>query len=413
MRTRGSFFAVLIPLSFSLAACVAPTTGDDEAVESAAQSIKGAAEASAYPEAVLIDTIQDGQATPFCSGALIAPRVVLTAARCASDYNRLRIRAPFAYGEEAWSRWATVYDFTSSESLRGEVHDVGLIFLDHPIYLNAYPQLASWPLGDGDQVVSVGRVRDGENAGATAYVSEPVSVVSAASHGYRHDYAVAPLTEYADYGGPVFLPRSHTIVAVNAGIADGASLLARVDDVSGWIRQQVQRYESGGGNGWPGGPGYPPGGWPGGPGYPPGGWPGGPGGGGHGDGDGHGHGPGWPPPGGGPGGGGPGGGGHGDGDGHGNGPGWPPPGGGPGGGGPGGGGHGDGDGHGHGPGWPPPGGGPGGNGPGWPPGGGPGGNGPGWPPPGGGGGGGHGDGHGGGGQGNGGGQGGGGDHHHH
>jgi hypothetical protein len=370
MRTRSLCFALLVPLSCSLVACVAPATEEDEAVESAAQPIKGAAVASAYPEAVLLDTLQDGQLTPACSGALIAPRVVLTSARCAGASGQARVRAPFAYGDEAWARGATTYDGSGAAWTNGESRDVGLVFLDRPIYLDAYPQLAAWPLQDGALVVSVGRARDGESGSASAYVSEPVAVVSAASHGYHNDYAITALTEPLDEGGPALLPQTHTIVAVNSGTADGAALLARVDGLSNWIRQQIALYGSGGGHGWPGGPGHGDGdgdghghGWPGGPGHGDGdgdghghGWPGGPG---HGDGDGDGHGHGWP---GGPGhgdgdGDGHGHGGPGDGDGHGHGGtppgggdgdghGWPPPGGG----------HGDGDGHGHG-GGPPPGGG--------------------------------------------------------
>ncbi|MFT3775663.1 MAG: trypsin-like serine protease [Minicystis sp.] len=403
MRSRMLVLASLIPLSSIVVGCVAPAADEDGDVDSAALEIRAGATAGAYPEAVLVDGQRNGSLGEPCSGVLVAPRVVLTAARCVSGYDGFRVRAPFAYGREAWGRWSEVYGSYYGGSAGADANDIALVFLDRPIWLNGYPQLASYPLMDGDRVVSVGRARDGEISSSSMYMSEPVSIVDATSHGYREHYASTAITEQGDDGGPVFAANTHVIVAVNAGMADGATLFARTDGVRNWIRQRAAEYGDGTNQGWPGGPGGPGPGWPGGPGGGPG-WPGGPGGG-HGDGDGHGHG-------------------HGDGDGHG----WP---GGPGNGPGNGGGHGDGhgngggqgnggghgDGHGNGPGnggsngWPPGGGNGGGNG--WPPGGGNGG-GNGWPP-GGGNGGGHGDGNGnGGGQGNGGGHGnGGGDHHHH
>ncbi len=58
--------------------------------------------------AVLIDGERNGVLGEPCSGVLIAPRVVLTAARCVSEADRFRVRAPFAYGYggDAWGRWA-------------------------------------------------------------------------------------------------------------------------------------------------------------------------------------------------------------------------------------------------------------------------------------------------------------------
>ena len=41
-----------------------------------------AGRATAYPEAALVDVLRDGQLGAYCSGALIAPSVVLTAGHC-------------------------------------------------------------------------------------------------------------------------------------------------------------------------------------------------------------------------------------------------------------------------------------------------------------------------------------------
>jgi hypothetical protein len=178
-------------------------------------------------------------------------------------------RAPFADAAEAFG----------SGSTADADHDVGLVFLDAPIYLDAYPQIASSPLQDGDQVVSVGRSLDGQLSGSVCYASPPITVESAPDG----DYAASSPLDPGDAGGPDFVLDTHTIVAVNADGAGGTPLLARVDPLYGWITQQVAAYGSGGDQGYPGDPGY--------PGYP--GYPGGPGdghGNGHGGGQGDGHG---------------------------------------------------------------------------------------------------------------------------
>ncbi|APR85575.1 Hypothetical protein A7982_10924 [Minicystis rosea] len=357
MNSRYLLLAGLIPLSCTIAACAAPMADEDESTESAAAAIRDGSSANTYREAVLIDGERYGSLGEPCAGVLVAPRVALTAARCVSGMDRFRVRS---YNGDALGRWAEIYDSAPGDASRG----LALVFLDRAIWLNGYPEIASWPLASDDRVVAVGRARDGEVSSNGLYMSAPVEAVNAASHGYDNHYAVAPVTETGDYGGPVFAENTHVLVAVSDGTGDGASLLARVDLARNWIRQRVAQYGNGGNQGWPNGPG---GGWPGGPGGPGGGWPGGPGGDGHGPGhgpgDGHGPGGGWPggPGGGGgdghgPGGHGPGGGGdgHGPGGGGGHGPGGGGDGHGPGGGGhgdghgPGGGGNGNGDGdHGH------------------------------------------------------------------
>ena len=341
---RHLSFAVLAAVAATTAACALPTSGgaDPEAahVGKGGEAIRDGALATAYPEAVLLDVGNDGEDRLPCSGALVTPRVVLTSARCASADGDFRVTAPFARGETAWGTGALTYDDEDvAPAEAGDTHDLGLVFLDRPLYVGTYAEIALSPLGDGDRVVTVGRTEGDRVSDEECYESEPVDAADGSSLGFRHDYATSNILGSGDEGGPVFLEGTHRLVAVASSTVDGSALLARVNLVSGWIREEVARYGQGGGGGggWPGGgPGWP-GGGPGWPGGGPG-WPGGHGHG-HGGGDGHGHGHG--EPGGGPGG-----------------PGWPggEPGGGPGG-----------------PGWP--GGGPGG------PGGGPGrpGGGPGGP----------------------------------
>ena len=133
MSSRHLFIAALIPASLSLAACAGPLPGDEQ-VESAQARIEGGAVASAYPEAVIIDGV--GQP---CSGALLAPGVVITSARCAPAGGRVHVTAPFADDQASDGSGSTADDGD------GLQHDVGLVYLDASIDLAAYPQLASSP----------------------------------------------------------------------------------------------------------------------------------------------------------------------------------------------------------------------------------------------------------------------------
>src|SRR6187401_3510046 len=65
--------------------------------------------ANAYPEAALVNMLVDGQPRAVCSGAVIAPRVVLTAGHCVFGFNGWDIHAPFAGEQKASSAKGITY----------------------------------------------------------------------------------------------------------------------------------------------------------------------------------------------------------------------------------------------------------------------------------------------------------------
>src|SRR5580704_14466684 len=73
-------------------------------------------EATAYPEAALVDAFVDGQVGAYCSGALVAPSVVLTAGHCVKGKDGLvpdawRITLPYAGGAAVEASGAETYDW--------------------------------------------------------------------------------------------------------------------------------------------------------------------------------------------------------------------------------------------------------------------------------------------------------------
>jgi hypothetical protein len=245
-RPIESFLALLFALT---AACSAlPASEEGQATDDISSPIIGGSLATSYQEAALVTAIRAG--VPYeCSGAVIAPRVVLTAGHCVAGMDAWTVTAPFVSSRKVPGTGETFdYIDDGTHNVHPGQHDIGLVYLDEPIMLDQYPVLPDQPLPDGSTVVNIGRILDGKLSSTALFVSAPLTVASAAPQGFPFDYVARQLIEPGDSGGPDVVPGTspHLIVAVNSG-AGGAEALARVDLVKSWIDKRIAAHSGLGG----------------------------------------------------------------------------------------------------------------------------------------------------------------------
>lgn len=223
--------------------CAPP--GSDESSEGADdndQAIIGGKPALSYPEAALVNMLYGNQVASICSGAVIAPRVVLTAGHCVvGGFTGWEVTAPFANGQKASSQKGITYDYKDTSGyVNPNQHDVGLVILKTPITLDAYPKVSSTPIQTGGLLQNIGRIQDGAASWSQLFIGPQISANPGANYGYPFAYVTTMKIQPGDSGGLVVGAGSHTIYAVNSGAGGGTQILARVDQVYSWIDQQVQ-----------------------------------------------------------------------------------------------------------------------------------------------------------------------------
>ncbi len=240
-----SFCVRALALAISFSACDSvspPSTGCTSSF------IVGGLPATTHPEAVVLQLSQHGFVTGLCSGSLIAPKVVLTAGHCVASFTGWDVQAPFANQSTKASAGETFdWTYNGNDHVTQNQHDVGLVYLDTPIDLPAYPAIAEAPVPEGTNIVNLGIIDDGRVSGSL-FVSKPLAASGAARAGFPFDYVTSKVIELGDSGGPVEVADTtlHTIVAVNSGVTGNLELLARVDLLQGWIKDRIATHGGGG-----------------------------------------------------------------------------------------------------------------------------------------------------------------------
>ena len=181
--------------------------------------------ASVMVEIADANGLKIGQAT----ATVLAPRLVLTAAHMIAGQSKWVITT--VDGKKVTGSKGLTYDWQQYDSDKAHPrrHDVGVIYLDSPIKLDAYPQ-----------VLAETSTMDATRIRGTGASFLPVASALAWNAQQPNSYVTdMPGAETLDTGGAVFNARGIVGIVEGKGLTTNKLYLARTDELATWINTKA------------------------------------------------------------------------------------------------------------------------------------------------------------------------------
>lgn len=218
MWERALAAAVVLGAIATVVGCATPPAAEEEMGGSSSAIIDEQQDGEPTEMPEVVQVLVNNAAKDYCTGVLVSPTRVLTAAHC-TGASTFTVIAPFAPGkpQSAATKGAVA---EHSRAFNEEVwkEDAAVLELKTPIQLPTYATVEDvGELGDKTvQGVAVGRSREARTASLVK--SKPLTIRSGSPDGYETGLGCDYYSSGGDSGGPLFLVKNgkvtHTVIGV-------------------------------------------------------------------------------------------------------------------------------------------------------------------------------------------------------